>query len=59
MIRRDLKSLAENGKIIRTHGGAFLSSFPGESIPQELREKSYTYEKDISVSFPEFKEKFI
>ena len=46
-IRRDLKSLAENGKIIRTHGGAFLSSFPGESIPQELREKSYTYEKDI------------
>ena len=46
-IRRDLKALAEAGKIIRTHGGAFLSSFPGESIPQELREKEYVLEKDI------------
>ena len=46
-IRRDLKALAENGKIIRTHGGAFLSSSPGESIPQELREKEFIEEKDI------------
>ena len=46
-IRRDLKALAEKGKIIRTHGGAFLNSFPGESIPQELREKEFVVEKDI------------
>lgn len=46
-IRRDLKALAEAGKIIRTHGGAFLSSFPGESIPQELREREFVEEKDI------------
>ena len=46
-IRRDLKTLAEQGKIIRTHGGAFLSSFPGESVPQELREREFVQEKDI------------
>ena len=46
-IRRDLKALAEDGKIIRTHGGAFLSNFPGESVPQELREREYVAEKDI------------
>lgn len=46
-MRRDLKSLAESGKIIRTHGGAFLSNSPGESIPQELREREFVEEKDI------------
>ena len=46
-MRRDLKSLAENGKIIRTHGGAFLTNSPGESIPQELREREFVEEKDI------------
>jgi len=46
-IRRDLKALAEAGKIIRTHGGAFLNSFPGESIPQELREREFVAEKDV------------
>ncbi len=46
-IRRDLKALAASGKIIRTHGGAFLSSFPGESIPQEVREREFVHEKDI------------
>ena len=46
-MRRDLKALAEAGKIIRTHGGAFLSSFPGESVPQELREREFVTEKDI------------
>lgn len=46
-MRRDLKALAEEGKIIRTHGGAFLSSFPGESIPQEVREREFVEEKDI------------
>ena len=40
-IRRDLKSLAESGKIIRTHGGAYLTGLPWESTPQELREKEY------------------
>ena len=46
-IRRDLKALNEDGKIIRTHGGAFLSSLPWESTPQELREKEFVTEKDI------------
>ena len=46
-IRRDLKALADSGKIIRTHGGAFLSSLPGESVPQELREREFVEEKDI------------
>ena len=46
-MRRDLKALAASGKIIRTHGGAFLNSSPGESIPQELREREFVEEKDI------------
>ena len=46
-IRRDLKALSESGKIIRTHGGAFLNNLPWESTPQELREKEYVIEKDI------------
>lgn len=46
-MRRDLKALAEEGKIIRTHGGAFLNSFPGESVPQELREREFVEEKDV------------
>ena len=46
-IRRDLKALAEKGKIIRTHGGASLNNLPWESTPQELREKEFVIEKDI------------
>lgn len=46
-IRRDLKALADAGKIIRTHGGAFLNGLPWESTPQELREKEFIAEKDI------------
>ena len=46
-IRRDLKSLSDAGKIIRTHGGASLNNLPWESTPQELREKEYVVEKDI------------
>ena len=46
-IRRDLKTLASSGKIIRTHGGAYLTGLPWESTPQELREKEYVTEKDI------------
>ena len=49
-IRRDLKSLAESGKIIRTHGGAYLTGLPWESTPQELREKEYITEKEIIAS---------
>ena len=49
-IRRDLKSLAETGKIIRTHGGAYLTGLPWESTPQELREKEYVTEKEIIAS---------
>ena len=46
-IRRDLKALSDSGKIIRTHGGAFLNNLPWESTPQELREKEFVQEKDI------------
>lgn len=46
-IRRDLKVLADEGKIIRTHGGAFSNGLPWESTPQELREKEFVTEKDI------------
>ena len=46
-VRRDLKALAEAGKIIRTHGGAFLNTPPWESAPQEIREKEFVFEKDI------------
>ena len=46
-IRRDLRALANSGKIIRTHGGAFLNNLPWESTPQELREKEFVAEKDI------------
>ena len=46
-IRRDLTALAGEGKIIRTHGGAFLNRFPGQSVPQELREREFVTEKDI------------
>lgn len=46
-IRRDLKALADEGKIIRTHGGAFSNGLPWESTPQELREKEFVTEKDI------------
>jgi DeoR family fructose operon transcriptional repressor len=46
-IRRDLKALSEAGKIVRTHGGAFLTNLPWESTPQELREKEFVLEKDI------------
>lgn len=46
-IRRDLKALSDSGKIIRTHGGAFLNGLPWESTPQELREKEFVEEKDI------------
>lgn len=49
-IRRDLKALAEKGKIIRTHGGALLNSLPWESTPQEVREKEFVTEKDIIAS---------
>lgn len=46
-IRRDLKALADSGKIVRTHGGAFLNTPPWESTPQELREKEFVTEKDV------------
>ena len=49
-IRRDLKSLAESGKIIRTYSGALLNCQPWESTPQELREKEFVTEKDIIAS---------
>lgn len=45
-MRRDLKALAESGKIIRTQGGALFNSIPWEGTPQELREKEFVLEKD-------------
>ena len=32
-VRRDLASLAAEGKLHRTHGGAVLLSAPGENLP--------------------------
>jgi DeoR/GlpR family transcriptional regulator of sugar metabolism len=37
-MRRDLKALADSGKIIRTSGGAVFNSIQWEGTPQELRE---------------------
>lgn len=45
-IRRDLTRLAEAKKIIRTHGGAYYRSVPGENLPQELREKENSEKKN-------------
>ena len=46
-MRRDLKALADSGKIIRTPGGAVFNSIQWEGTPQELREKEFVKEKDI------------
>lgn len=46
-IRRDLKALAEAGKIIRTPGGAIFNSVQWEGTSQELREKEFITEKEI------------
>ena len=45
-MRRDLKALADSGKIIRTTGGAVFNSTQWEGTPQELREKEFVLEKD-------------
>ena len=45
-VRRDLKSLAEGRKIIRTPGGAVFNSIQWEGTPQELRETKFVEEKD-------------
>lgn len=44
-MRRDLARLNGKEKIIRTHGGAMLRSFPGENIPQSYREREHSEEK--------------
>lgn len=46
-IRRDLTKLANAKKIIRTHGGAYYRSTPGENLPQEYREKENAEGKSI------------
>lgn len=46
-MRRDLKALAEAGKIIRTHGGAFLNSFPGESVPKSFAKGNLLKKKTL------------
>ena len=38
-MRRDLALLANEGKLIRTHGGAVLRYGRGENLPQALRER--------------------
>ena len=45
-MRRDLKVLADRGKIIRTPGGAIFNSVQWEGTPQERREKEFVAEKD-------------
>ena len=45
-MRRDLKALADAGKIIRTSGGAVINNVGWEGTPQELREKEFVSEKD-------------
>ncbi len=44
-MRRDLASLAREGKIIRTHGGAAHRSVLGENLPQEYREREHSEAK--------------
>lgn len=46
-MRRDLKALADAGKIIRTSGGAVINNVGWEGTPQELREKEFVSEKDV------------
>lgn len=46
-IRRDLTKLANAKKIIRTHGGAYYRSTPGENLPQEYRERENAESKSI------------
>ena len=46
-MRRDLYTLSESGKILRTHGGAEYRSAPGENLPQALREREQSSAKAI------------
>ena len=46
-MRRDLYTLSESGKILRTHGGAAYKSAPGENLPQSLREREQMSAKAI------------
>lgn len=45
-IRRDLASLEEEGKLIRSHGGAVLPETLTQEIPYQTKLTSYTAEKE-------------
>ncbi|MEG1741342.1 MAG: DeoR/GlpR family DNA-binding transcription regulator [Acetivibrio sp.] len=45
-IRRDLKSLEDEGFLTRTYGGAFIQSGVENNVNLELREVAYTKSKD-------------
>lgn len=44
-IRRDLKEMEADGKLVRIHGGAFLPEKFDKSVPVQLREEIYKEEK--------------
>ena len=46
-MRRDLYTLAEAGKLLRTHGGAAYRGGRGENLPQAFREREQTSAKAV------------
>lgn len=46
-VRRDLALLADEGKLIRTHGGAVFRYGRGENLPQALRERERSDAKAV------------
>lgn len=46
-MRRDLYTLAEAGKLLRTHGGAAYRGGRGENLPQAFREREQTSAKVV------------
>ena len=50
-IRRDLKELEMFNKLIRTHGGAYISEVEDKGIPIELRAKFLSNEKELMADF--------
>lgn len=45
-VRRDIKEMEEQGKLIRIHGGAYLPEKYDKGVPFELREGMYEQEKN-------------
>ena len=45
-IRRDLKEMEDSGKLVRTHGGAYLPETDDKGIPNKLKESFFSKEKN-------------